>query len=395
MFASINWAMVLAVSLMFVWIALLTGSIGSRGGWLIDDRGLPTNTDYNNVYTAGKFVLQGQPAAAYDWNLHKQSQIALTEDPSSSFFPWPYPPTYLFAAAPLATLPYALSMFAWCAFTTAVFAYALRRITLTPTHFLALMAIPTPWFNAYLGQNGALTAALVGGALLTLPKRPVVAGVLIGLLSYKPHLGALFPVILLAAGYWRAFFAATATVVILIVATLAAFGTSPWLAMPEQLARVMAAMTEPGMPEHLQSAFGLALTLGLPAKSALMLQSMLTLAIAAAAAWTWYRKDISYDLKAAFLAAAVTLASPYQFIYDLPVLIIAQAFLLRHWARNRAITRPQIAVLAAVNAFVLLFWVSSIPLGYFGCLGLFSVIACEGLRGTRTQGQPIAVALEA
>ena len=52
--------------------------------------------------------------------------------------------------------------------------------------------------NVGHGQNGFLTAALLGGALHWLDRRPWLAGVLIGCLAYKPQFGVLIPVALLA-----------------------------------------------------------------------------------------------------------------------------------------------------------------------------------------------------
>ena len=43
-----------------------------------------------------------------------------------------------------------------------------------------------------------------------------------------------------------------------------------------------------------------------------------------------WRKEIPFALKAGLLAAAVPLATPYVFVYDLPVLGVAAAFLFRH-----------------------------------------------------------------
>ena len=39
------------------------------------------------------------------------------------------------------------------------------------------------------GHNGFLTAALIGSALVVLDRRPVLAGVLFGLIAYKPQFG--------------------------------------------------------------------------------------------------------------------------------------------------------------------------------------------------------------
>ncbi len=61
-----------------------------------------------------------------------------------------------------------------------------------------VLASPLTAWNFIAGQSGFLTAAFLGGALLFLERRPVVAGVFIGGLTYKPQFGILLPVALIA-----------------------------------------------------------------------------------------------------------------------------------------------------------------------------------------------------
>ena len=76
---------------------------------------------------------------------------------------------------------------------------------------LLALAAPMAFINALVGQNGFLTAALIGGALYLIPVRPVLAGICLGLLTYKPQYGLLFPIVLIAAGHWRVFISAAVT----------------------------------------------------------------------------------------------------------------------------------------------------------------------------------------
>ena len=84
--------------------------------------------------------------------------------------------------------------------------------------------------NTLVGQNGFLTAALIGGTLYLMPVRPVLAGICLGLLSYKPQYGLLFPLVLIAAAQWRVFISAGVTTVALAFVSWLAFGTESWQA---------------------------------------------------------------------------------------------------------------------------------------------------------------------
>ena len=85
--------------------------------------------------------------------------------------------------------------------------------------------------NVLVGQNGFLTASLIGGFLLLLPTRPVLAGICLGLLSYKPQYGLLFPLVLIAAGAMAGIRHPQACCGrMLAFASWLAFGTESWQA---------------------------------------------------------------------------------------------------------------------------------------------------------------------
>ena len=98
----------------------------------------------------------------------------------------------------------------------------------------------------------------------------------------------------------------------------------------------------------LRSLFGLLQTLGLPVSTSLAAHSLMALAIAGLVIWAW-RSHLAYELKAALLATAAIMASPYVFAYDLVVLCVAQAFLVRHVLARGGVTMPEFAGLAMVN----------------------------------------------
>ena len=108
-----------------------------------------------------------------------------------------------------------------------------------------LLASPAMAINLLMGQNGCLTAALwVGGAAL-LPRRPATAGALFGLLTFKPQLGVLIPVFLLAGRRYRAILAACLSAAVLAAASVVAFGPGSWrafvdLTLPTQFSSMAA-----------------------------------------------------------------------------------------------------------------------------------------------------------
>jgi arabinofuranan 3-O-arabinosyltransferase len=363
---SLDGLSVAALALLAFWIACLSFGLSAWDGWIISSSGHPAVGDYLGIYAAGTLADAGAPASAYDLAAQHATVQALSQKPDAGSFPWAYPPTFLLVASALALLPFTPSMLIWTIGTLMAFAGAIARISASRRDMLLMLATPATWLNVYIGQNGALTAALFGFALVLLRTRPVVAGVLIGCLSIKPHLGLLIPIALLAGGFYRTFGAAVLTAAVLAALSAAVFGTGPWLQWPVQMAHVRMIIETGAETFKIQSPFGLARSFGATPHLALMIQSAATAAMIGLIAALWRRRDVAFDLKAAALAAAATLATPYLFVYDLPLLTIAQAFLLRHlWPRG--VQKSEGYGLLIANVLIVAFsTVQPLPLAVFG-----------------------------
>jgi hypothetical protein len=196
-----------------------------QGTWILGHDGKGIASDFVNVWAAGKLVLQGNPALAYDWPTHKAVEEMAVGHGFDGYFGWHYPPVFLFAAAVLALGSYALGYLAWLSLTLPMYVAAVRAIAGEPRGYWLALAFPALLSNLIVGQNGFLTAALFGGALVVLVERPILAGILIGLLTFKPHLGLLIPVALIAGGHRRAFLSAGVTTLALAALSWLAFGS--------------------------------------------------------------------------------------------------------------------------------------------------------------------------
>src|SRR5262249_34329852 len=86
------------------YLAVLVGA-ALGGNFLLDSDGRPIANDFVNVWAAGRLVLDGDPAAAYDWTLHKAAEVRAVGHGFANYYGWHYPPPFLFVAAALATLP--------------------------------------------------------------------------------------------------------------------------------------------------------------------------------------------------------------------------------------------------------------------------------------------------
>jgi len=371
---------------------VLAGIVATADDWVARD-GQPVGTDFSNVYAAGRLTLEGTPAAAYDPARQHAAERAVFGGRDVPFYGWHYPPMFLVPAALLALLPYGPALLVWMAATLSLYLVAIRAIVPRPETLLAALAFPAVFVNLGHGQNGFLTAALLGGALLLIDRRPAVAGMLIGLLAYKPQFGVLIPLVLLATGRWRTIAAAAATVALTAATTLLLFGTAIWRAFAASTGFTRTVVLEAGGTgwEKIQSLFSAVRAAGGPVEAAFLAQGALAVTLAAGLAWLW-RSRAAFDLKAAALAVACLLATPYVLDYDMVVVAVAIAFFVRH-GLARGFRDYEVSVLAVAYAAPLLarlvMGAAGIPLGLAAMLGLAALItrrAVLDLAGARPDG---------
>ena len=298
---------------------------------MIDPNGKPIGPDFMNVWSAGKLALAGEPAAAYDYNRHYEIQrdaLPYAEGQVAPYVGWPYPPHFLAAAALLALLPYGAALAAWMAATLPVYLAAIRAIFPYGRWWLFALAFPAVFVNFSHGQNGFLSAGLLGLGLASLERRPLVAGIFFGLLTYKPQLGFLLPFVLLIDRRWTAFAGACVTAVILGAVSYTVFGAETWQAFVASFEPTRTYVLEQGPTgwQKLQSAFAAMRNLGASIETAYAVQAVVTLTVAAAVLWIW-RRPVAMPLKGAALATGTLLVTPYVLDYDLMVLALPLAWL--------------------------------------------------------------------
>lgn len=325
-----------------IWIGLAEG--------LIDRTGKPLGSDFMSFYAASKLALAGHAEDAWRPEAHQAAQTAVF---GRRFDYWAffYPPPYLLVCWPLALLPYGVSLAAWAVSTTAAFVGLmrlwLRRLSEQPVFAsYVFLAMPVLWLNLGYGQNGALTAAILAGGCLMLDRRPVLAGLILGMLVIKPQLALAVPFVLAATGRWKTFFATAAGAMALLAASWLAVGPEGFSAFIANSALARATL-EQGLvdPGAMQSGFGAFRALGAPvpiAYAGQLLIAIFALAVATFAAWK-VRADAFGA--AAVIAAATPLISPFFLVYDLAITAIPLTWLVvqgartgfRHWEKVAAL----------------------------------------------------------
>ena len=252
-------------------------------------------------------------------------------------YPLGYPPSMLLLLWPLWRLPLPAAFLAWTAATGLSYAAATLGRDWRSRYGLALLVVPTTLIQVYFGQTGFMSAALLVGGLRQARTRPILAGVLFGVLTCKPQLGLLVPVALAAAGLWRCAAAACTTLVLLVTASSVVLGPSVWLQWADAAPRYWAMFAANRGPlDHLMPTVGATL-LWFGSAPALVQAVQLAAALAVAAAlWAGVRRG-GIEHAAAALPVAAFLVTPYAFAYDLPMLAAGVVlYVRRHGAQTSA-----------------------------------------------------------
>jgi arabinofuranan 3-O-arabinosyltransferase len=335
---------------------IVLGGAYLQGHFLTDPQGRPIANDFVNVWAAGRLARDGAAPAAYDWTLHRAAEVRAVGYDFDGYYGWHYPPPAFFFAAALATLPYLVAAVVWLLATLAAYATAIAGILRPRTGVLFALGFPAAIWNVTAGQNGFLTAALIGGTLGLLERHPALAGICLGLLTYKPQFGLLFPIVLIADRRWLTIAVAALTAIALAALSWLAFGSASWAAFAHWAPLSSHALIDQGALDwyRLQSVFALVRAHGGSETLAWTVQGVLTLLLAVGLVWLW-KSRAAFELKAAALAAGALLATPYLFMYDLVVLAVAVAFLLRLALAREFLSGIESAALGAAGALILIY----------------------------------------
>lgn len=159
---------------------------------------LPTNSDFNAIYTASMALAHGAPI--YDIPAVKAAAAEAMGIPVENFFlaPFPYPPWYALSTFYLGLLPIKQAALLWFEINLVLVFLSIWFLTNGWNGRLRLIAFPLGLF--FLPVIGALSVGqnvfpvLLGGSLLVYAlKKENVALITLGsvLVTYKPHIGAL------------------------------------------------------------------------------------------------------------------------------------------------------------------------------------------------------------
>jgi hypothetical protein len=331
----------------------------------LDALGYLIGRDFVSTWMSARSALEGQPEPWFDFATYN----AALRDLFGPDFPehhLTYPPHLLLLIWPFGLLPYLPAFAAWCVAGFALYMAAAAAGERRSDRLLMLAVSPAIVVNLFSGQNGFFSAALLIGGLSLLDRRPILSGVLFGLLTVKPQLGVLLPLMLALTGRWRCMAAAAFTALVLLAATTAIFGTDVWIAYVDHALPKQADILSYAsgiLPPMVPTAFMNARIAGLPLAWCWAIQSIVSIAAIAAVIWTFWRRRDPVLSTALFLTASF-LVTPYIFNYDMIVFgwVLAQ---LRDHDGTRPFDDRMAMVVWTLPITTMILGLALVPISFF------------------------------
>jgi hypothetical protein len=302
------------------------------GAFPRDPSSLVVGRDFLNFWMYGRAAWSPVPWHWYDVTAYRH---ALADMLGGAGYPdqqWAYPPSVMMLAAPFGLMGYLPALALWSAAGLAVFAAVMRRLCSDQRILFAMLVSPAAIVCLVAGQSSLLTTATLIGIFWPLDRRRWLAGLLIGLMTLKPHLGLLIPVMLIASGRWRVLGYATCATLAIAGLTAALFGIESWTAFVMQAIPVQsaaAADTQGIMTPIYPTVFSNLHGAGLGYRVAIAVQASVTLCALIAVTWAFgsRRKADPVHLFALFVACTAA-ALPYLILYDTLPMTAAALLLL-------------------------------------------------------------------
>lgn len=314
------------LSLYFIAIVAL----GAMSSGNVDMRGRPLGTDFVSFYGAGQLVQDGQAPLVYDVSAHFAAEKSAVGHDSIGYYSFSYPPMILLLVTPLAVLPYLAALMLWQGVTFLFFVSMIAKLLKKKDIVVPVLAFPAVFLTLLHGQNAFLTAGLLAGIVYYLDRKPVLSGLMIGLLTLKPHLGILIPIVLLGTGRWRVFFAAVVFSLLFAALSYLVLGQETWQAFLASTDYTMRVLNEGLVPYHkMQSLFSSVRQMNGSLMLAYGLHILLALMAGGVVLYVW-RQQVDMHVKAAALIVGGLMMPPFLFDYDLTILGVAITCLVAH-----------------------------------------------------------------
>jgi len=302
---------------------------------LIDRNGLVKGTDFLHFYTLGNLALRGRGDLLYDMRSQAELTHQFVSRAPDSVYVALYGPQISLFFAPFARFPYGWALTAWLALNLLIYAFCCYAVwkkcpslhAYRWTVVILTVAFPGLFHLFAWGQTSSLALLCFTLALLALEDdHPLLAGLAIGSLIFKPQLGLAAAVVFVVTRQWKVVAGAVMAAALQLSVAWLHYGSEIMRNYWHTLTHFeeVLPLLEPRLYQtHSLRSFW-SLLLPWP-RVAFVLYVVSTFAVLLFAIRLWKRES-PLSLHYSGLLLATVLVSPHLTVYDL--IILAPAFLL-------------------------------------------------------------------
>jgi hypothetical protein len=325
-----------AVAGSLFWAGLaLTFGIVPVGPGLTNRLGGVAAGDFMFFYSSGMLAAEGRAADVYNPEaLTAAGRATLGNVPE---LVWPYPPTLTLPLSALGRVSPALALWLWVGVGAAALLVTGRLALGSWRAAPSALLFPGSAFALFAGQLSPLLALCVALVIRANRQPSGIAGVALGMLAWKPHL-AVVPAFL--AGHARTRFMALAVVLVLVAASLAAYGVTPWVEFVMGGLRHSEALSAETPTARFVTNFSAASTNGVNGGWALAVHVVAGSLGVWAGTWLWLRHPVE-SIRAVGFVGATFQMTPYALDYDLVLFVWPWLIMLRNGLAHPGLARSQ------------------------------------------------------
>ena len=304
----------------------------------ISDQKIPSNIskipmivhDYYNIWF-GQYTLHHEGTKAiFDPIIYKN--LAVKFNNIDVLYTWSYPPSILLLTTPFGWLSPLCGMIIYSLFGISLGIYILKKYKLPTPYIAAAILSPASIICLQSGQNGWYTTALFLAAISA--STPAGRGISAAILSCKPQIGILLPIIYMIQRQWKTIIYTIIFTTTLIGATIACYGIGVWNDFFHKTSPFMREiMEEIYQPHEHKMYFYMATTpysflkwAGMHTQQALYMQIPISIIVLGINIYQWSPKRINTTIGKHIAVAtsliSISLITPYSFTYDtIPAMI--------------------------------------------------------------------------
>lgn len=309
-------------------LALMVMVIGARIVYytgFLPDLGGNGVSDFDLFYVVAKAIGGGELAKAYSIQtlMDLMQKYSAFREP----IPWAYPPPFNLVLAPLGLVPIAVAYALFLGSTFLIWLQVLKRLAGPMLILPVVITFPGVFVELSAGQNGFLTAFLLGLAALWMLENRSKAGVPLGLMVIKPHLAVTLGIAALLKKRWSVIVAAAVAAVLICGLATLAFGPDIWLAYRAAVKENVGFLDKGYFPTaRMVTAYAVVQSLNLGSPLAFAAQTLVTVLVLLANLHIGLKKDLRSALGFALVTAPMI--SPYAYDYDTPIVTVGIALVI-------------------------------------------------------------------